>query len=59
MFRRRQCGRLLGLDAGTSAHHGHGLPPAGKKVFDEQLPDNEPKLRAVPDKPTAKSARSW
>ena len=37
-----------------SAHHGHGLTPAGKKVFDKQLPNSEPKLRAVFDKLTAK-----
>lgn len=35
------------LPRGKSAHHGHGLTPAGKKVFDKQLPNSEPKLRAV------------
>ncbi|MEV7863803.1 hypothetical protein AB0O86_34695 [Streptomyces hirsutus] len=30
-------GVFLGLDVGKSAHHGHGLTPAGKKVFDKQL----------------------
>ncbi|MES4886355.1 hypothetical protein ABVB69_38895, partial [Streptomyces sp. NPDC000349] len=30
-------GVFLGLDVGKSAHHGHGLTPAGKKVFDRQL----------------------
>ena len=43
-------GVFLGLDVGKSAHHGHGLTPAGKKVFDKQLPNSEPKLRAVFDK---------
>ncbi|MCT2546945.1 IS110 family transposase [Streptomyces atratus] len=43
-------GVFLGLDVGKSAHHGHGLTPAGKKVFDKPLPNSEPKLRAVLDK---------
>ncbi|AUA11835.1 hypothetical protein CFP59_03953 [Streptomyces malaysiensis subsp. malaysiensis] len=47
-------GVFLGLDVGKSAHHGHGLTPAGKKVFDKPLPNSEPKLRAVLDKLTAK-----
>ncbi|WP_432101020.1 IS110 family transposase [Streptomyces sp. WAC 04229] len=47
-------GVFLGLDVGKSAHHGHGLTPAGKKVFDKQLPNSEPKLRAVFDKLAAK-----
>jgi transposase len=47
-------GVFLGLDVGKSAHHGHGLTPAGKKVFDKQLPNSEPKLRAVFDKLTTK-----
>ncbi|MDQ0790791.1 hypothetical protein QFZ64_006288 [Streptomyces sp. B3I8] len=42
-----EIGVFLGLDVGKSAHHGHGLTPAGKKVFDKQLPNNEPKLRDV------------
>ncbi|GGT77485.1 hypothetical protein GCM10010207_87330 [Streptomyces atratus] len=45
---------FLGLDVGKSAHHGHGLTPAGKKVLDKQLPNSEPRLRAVFDKLTAK-----
>ncbi len=45
---------FLGLDVGKTAHHGHGLTPGGKKVFDKQLPNSEPKLRAVFDKLTAK-----
>lgn len=38
---------FLGLAVGKTAHHGHGLAPAGKEVFDQPLPDREPKLRAV------------
>lgn len=37
-------GVFLGLDVGKSAHHGHGLTPAGKKVFDKPMPNSEPKL---------------
>lgn len=47
-------GVLLGLDVGKQTHHGHGQTPAGKKVFDKQLPNSEPKLRAVFDKLAAK-----
>ncbi|MDG9728800.1 IS110-like element ISSam1 family transposase [Streptomyces sp. DH41] len=47
-------GVFLGLDVGKQTHHGHGLTPAGKKVFDKPLPNSEPKLRAVFDKLTAK-----
>ncbi|MEY7980505.1 IS110 family transposase, partial [Streptomyces pilosus] len=47
-------GVFLGLDVGKSAHHGRGLTPAGKKVFDKQLPNSEPKLRAVFGKLAAK-----
>jgi transposase len=47
-------GVFLGLDVGKQTHHGHGLTPAGKKVFDKALPNSEPKLRAVFDKLTAK-----
>ena len=54
MFDTEDVGVFLGLDVGKSAHHGHGLTPAGKKVFDKQLPDSKPKLRAVFDKLTAK-----
>ncbi|WP_406351806.1 IS110 family transposase [Streptomyces sp. NBC_01635] len=49
-----QVGVFLGLDIGKSTHHGHGLTPAGKKVFDKQLPNSEPKLRAVFEKLAAK-----
>jgi cytidylate kinase len=47
-------GVFLGLDVGKQTHHGHGLTPDGKKVFDKQLPNSEPKLRAVFDKLAAK-----
>jgi transposase len=47
-------GVFLGLDVGKSNHHGHGLTPAGKKVFDKALPNGEPQLRAVFDKLKAK-----
>ncbi|MFD8589993.1 IS110 family transposase [Streptomyces sp. NPDC059637] len=43
-------GVFLGLDVGKHTHHGHGLTPAGKRVFDKPLPNSEPKLRAVFDK---------
>ncbi len=52
-------GVFLGLDVGNQTHHGRGLTPAGKKVFDKQLPNSEPKLRAVFDKLTARFGRSW
>ncbi|GGY58609.1 hypothetical protein GCM10010342_52920 [Streptomyces anulatus] len=45
---------VLGLDGGKTARHGHGLTPNGKKVFDKPLPNSEPKLLAVFDKPAAK-----
>src|SRR3954447_18874997 len=54
MFDTEDVGVFLGLDVGKTAHHGHGLTPAGKKVLDKQLPNSEPKLRAVLDKLTAK-----
>ncbi|WP_329460601.1 IS110 family transposase [Streptomyces sp. NBC_01497] len=50
MFDTEDVGAFLGLGVGNSAHHGHGLTPAGKKVFDKPLPNSEPKLRAVFDK---------
>ncbi|MCC5481312.1 IS110 family transposase [Streptomyces barringtoniae] len=49
-----ETGVFLGLDVGKSNHHGHGLTPAGKKVFDKGLPNGEPQLRAVFDKLMAK-----
>nr|WP_181793741.1 IS110 family transposase [Streptomyces sp. WELS2] len=47
-------GVFLGLDVGKQTHHGHGLSPAGKTVFDKPLSNSEPKLRAVFDKLKAK-----
>jgi transposase len=38
---------FLGLDVGKGEHHGTALTPAGKRVFDKRLPNNEPKLRAM------------
>ncbi|MBS2554754.1 IS110 family transposase, partial [Catenulispora sp. NL8] len=43
-------GVFLGLDVGKGEHHGHGLTPAGTRVFDKRLPNTEPRLRAVFDK---------
>src|SRR3954469_22250535 len=54
MFDTEDVGVFLGLDVGKTTHHGHGLTPAGKKVLDKQLPNSEPKLRAVFDKLAAK-----
>ena len=54
MFEIEDVGVFLGLDVGKTAHHGHGLTPAGKKIFDKPLPNSEPKLRAVFDKLTEK-----
>jgi transposase len=45
---------FLGLDVGKGEHHGRGLTPAGKTVFDKRLPNSEPKLRALFDKLSAK-----
>lgn len=50
MFESEDVGVFLGMVVGKSAHHGHGLPPAGKRVFDKPLPNREPRLRAVFDK---------
>ncbi|MFD0193152.1 IS110 family transposase, partial [Streptomyces albidoflavus] len=35
MFEIEDVGVFLGLDVGKTAHHGHGLTPAGKKIFDK------------------------
>jgi transposase len=45
-----EIGVFLGLDVGKSAYYGHGLTPAGKKVFNKQLPNTKPKERQVFDK---------
>lgn len=47
-------GAFLGPGVGKSTHHGHGLILARMKVFATQLPDSEPKPRAVLDKLTVK-----
>ncbi|GAA1228957.1 hypothetical protein GCM10009646_16210 [Streptomyces aureus] len=44
----------LGLDVGKGEHHGTALTPAGKKVFDRPLPNNEPRLRELFTKLQAK-----
>ena len=44
----------LGLDVGKGEHHATALTPAGKKVFDKPLPNNEPKLRELFTKLQAK-----
>lgn len=49
-----ETGVFLGLDVGKSNHHGHGLTPTGKRVFDKALPNGEPQLRAVFNKLKAK-----
>lgn len=40
----------LGLDVGEDEHHATGLDPAGKRVHDKALPQDEAALRAVYDK---------
>ena len=54
MYDTSDIGVFLGLDVGKGEHHGHGLTPAGKKVFDKRLPNSEPKLREVFGKLAAK-----
>jgi len=49
-----EIGAFLGLDVGKGEHHAHGLTPAGKTVYDKRLPNTEPKLRALVDKPRTK-----
>ncbi|MGX4694388.1 IS110 family transposase [Streptomyces sp. JNUCC 63] len=44
----------LGLDVGKGEHHAHGLRPDGKRVVDKPLPNSEPKLRAMPERLTAR-----
>ncbi|MFI6434963.1 hypothetical protein [Streptomyces sp. NPDC050759] len=38
MFGTEDVGVFLGLDVGKTAHHGHEITSAGKKVLDRQLP---------------------
>ncbi|MFE7357069.1 hypothetical protein ACFU8Q_28910 [Streptomyces sp. NPDC057543] len=47
MFDTTEVGVFLGLDVGKSAHHGHGLTPAGKKVFDLRPDARRPAPEAV------------
>ncbi|MFI8194124.1 IS110 family transposase [Streptomyces sp. NPDC085946] len=44
----------LGLDVGKGEHHGTALTPAGKKVFDKPMPNNESRLRELFEKLQAK-----
>lgn len=37
MFDIEGVGVFLGMDVGKTAHHGHGLTPAGMKVFDKPM----------------------
>jgi hypothetical protein len=37
----------LGLDVGKTSHYGCGLDPAGERVFDHELPQDEAALRNV------------
>ena len=37
----------LGLDVGKTTHHGCALTPKGKRVYDHELPQDEPALRKV------------
>ena len=43
-------GVFLGLDVGKEKHHAVGLDVTGKRLYDQSLPNSEPKLRAVFDK---------
>ncbi len=38
---------FLGLDVGKGEHHATAVKPAGKKAFDNRLPDTGPKLREL------------
>ncbi len=38
---------FCGLDVGKETHHATALTPAGKKIHDRPLPNDEPALRAV------------
>ncbi|WP_371502311.1 IS110 family transposase [Kitasatospora sp. NBC_00374] len=44
----------LGLDVGKGEHHATALTPAGKRVVDKALPNNEPRLRELFSKLQAK-----
>ena len=38
---------LVGLDVGKSSHHACALDPAGNKLFDKPLPQDESELREL------------
>jgi hypothetical protein len=59
MFDSEDVGVFLSLDVAETAHHGHVLTPAGKKVFDKPLPNSEPKLRASSTSWPRSSAPCW
>src|SRR6478609_9006786 len=40
---------FIGLVVGKSGHHAVALNPAGKKLFDKALPNDEVRLRGIPD----------
>ncbi|WP_330253704.1 IS110 family transposase [Nocardia sp. NBC_00565] len=40
---------FCGIDVGKGEHHAVGLDPAGKRLFDKALPNDETRLRAVFD----------
>jgi transposase len=44
----------LGLDVGKTEHHATGLDPAGRRVHDKALPQDEASLRALYDKLAAR-----
>jgi len=41
---------FCGIDVGKGEHHAVGLDPAGTRLFDKALPNDEPRLRAVFDR---------
>lgn len=55
-------GVSIGLDVGKSTHHGHGLTPIGKKVFDKPLPNSEspsPSWRTPAPLRSSPAPQSW
>lgn len=47
-------GAFRGLDVGKYKHHATAVTPAGKKAFDNRLPNSEPKLRELFERLQAK-----
>ncbi|MFQ6226530.1 IS110 family transposase [Nocardia sp. NPDC002869] len=45
---------FCGVDVGKGEHHAVGLDPAGKRLFDKALPNDEARLRAVFDQLAAR-----